>query len=156
MYRVPTRVTASDGSKVTCVCGRHVGECKQHAMHRLNGRYCYPVAYYIRLVDATRGFTGHGLVGTSYTHDHVDSMRREDLEEMEHLTVGLEEETDNDAYPEDSNDSPRGLVSGPPALLNPKPRGRLRLHQQPLDSEMSLLGPRATDQRNLPSNYGTD
>jgi hypothetical protein len=74
-------------------------------MHCIKGRYRYPVAYYVQMTDVAHGFTGHGFAGTCYTHEQVNSIRREDLEEMEHLTVDLEDETTNDdVYPEDSND----------------------------------------------------
>jgi hypothetical protein len=45
--RVPTRVASSDGSKVAGVCGRSVGECRRHGVHRINGRYRHPVTYYV-------------------------------------------------------------------------------------------------------------
>jgi hypothetical protein len=45
-------------------------------------------------------------------------MRREDLEEMEHLSVGLEDETtDDDVYPEDSNENPSRVSFGPTSTL---------------------------------------
>jgi hypothetical protein len=70
------------------------------------------------MIDVACGFTGHGLVGTCYTHEQVDSMRREDLEEMEHLSVGLEDETtDDDVYPEDSNENPSRVSFGPTSTL---------------------------------------
>jgi hypothetical protein len=65
-------------------------------VHRINGRYRHPVAYYVRMTDVARGFTGHGIVGATYTYQQVEALRREDLEEMEHLTVGLEDETSDE------------------------------------------------------------
>jgi hypothetical protein len=116
--RVPTRITAFDGSKVACICGRTVGECRRHSVHRISGRYRYPVAYYVRMTDLVRGFTGNGLVGTSYSHAQVDAMRREDLDKMEHLTAGLEDETtDEEVYPGNPNDDPPRVSFGPSSTL---------------------------------------
>ncbi len=33
--RVPTRITSSDGSKVACICGFSVTECRRHSAHRI-------------------------------------------------------------------------------------------------------------------------
>jgi hypothetical protein len=44
-----------------------------------------------------RGFTGHVLVSASYTYEQIEVLHREDLEEMEHLTIGFEDETSNKA-----------------------------------------------------------
>ena len=41
------------------------------------------------MTDVARGFTGHGIIGASYTYEQVEVLRCEDLEEMEHLTVGF-------------------------------------------------------------------
>jgi hypothetical protein len=89
----PTQVTMSDGAKVPCVCGRSVGDCKRHGKHRIAGRYRHPVGSYVRVTDVGRGFQGHGLVGTFYTPEQVEKMRRQDLEEMENLTAGMADGT---------------------------------------------------------------
>ena len=47
-------------------------------------------------------------------------MQREDLEEMEHLTVGLEDETTDDkVYPGDPNVDPPRVSFGPTSTLEP-------------------------------------
>ena len=59
------------------------------------------------MTDVARGFTGHDLIGASYSHEQVEVLRREDLEEMEHLTAGLEDETsDEEGNTEGSGDHP--------------------------------------------------
>ena len=41
------------------------------------------------MTDVARGFTGHDLIGASYTHEQVEVLRREDLEAVSytHLTL---------------------------------------------------------------------
>ena len=118
--RVPTRITSSDGSKVACICGFSVTECRRHSAHRIKGRYRYPMAFYVRMTDLIRGFTGHGQVGASYTHAQIQTMRREDLDEMEHLTVGLDDETsDEDMFPGDQEPDPPRVSFGPDSTLDP-------------------------------------
>jgi hypothetical protein len=45
------------------------------------------------MTDVARGFTGHDIVGATYTYEQVEALLRKDLKEMEHLTVGLKDET---------------------------------------------------------------
>jgi hypothetical protein len=70
------------------------------------------------MTNLVQGFTGNGLVGTSYTHLQVEAMQQKDLDKMEHLTVGLEDETTNKAvYPGNPNNDPPWVSFGSSSTL---------------------------------------
>jgi hypothetical protein len=116
--RAPTQVTTSEGAKVLCVCGRSVEDCKRHARHRISGCYRHSVGFYVRMTGVCRGFQGHGLVGTFYTQDHVQELRRQDLEEMDNLMTGM---TDGNSDDEDRYDASPSRGSFGPTNLGSTP-----------------------------------
>jgi hypothetical protein len=65
--RVPTQVTAKDGSKVSCVCGKASFGCKRHAGKIGAGAYRGLEGYYVSMNDPARGFKGHGKLAFFYT-----------------------------------------------------------------------------------------
>jgi hypothetical protein len=69
--------------------------------------------------DVARGFTGHSLVGASYTYEQVEALRHKDLKEMEHhLTVGLEDEiSDEEGNTGGPGDDPPHVSFGPTVNL---------------------------------------
>jgi hypothetical protein len=96
LCRAPTQVSSTDGAKVPCVCGKTIEECQRHATHRINGRYRYPIGFYLPMDTASRGFQGNGRVGTFYTSDQYRKLADEDFEEMERVADGMQDGMQDD------------------------------------------------------------
>jgi len=113
MCRAPTQVGSSNGGKVPCVCGRTAAGCVRHATHRINGKFRYPVGYYLPMDTPARGFRGHGRVGTFYTHDKYHQLANEDFEEMARVADGMQEGMEDDEEEIDELDATPQVTFGP-------------------------------------------
>jgi hypothetical protein len=91
--RVPTQVTAKDGSKVSCVCGKPSFGCKRHAGKVGNGAYRGSEGYYVSMNEPARGFKGHGRLAFFYTREQYHELRLRENSEMATLLSAQ-----NDAY----------------------------------------------------------
>jgi hypothetical protein len=101
------------------------------------------------------GFTGHGLIGTSYTHEQVEELCRKDLEEMENLAAGLEDDSnDKEEDTDDPNKDPSHVIFGPTSTLNKSlaphmPTGT-QLHDDLIETTCNK------GKENVPNNCGID
>jgi hypothetical protein len=89
--RVPTQVTAKDGSKVSCVCGKTTDLCKRHADKIAKGAYRGNEGYYVSMNDPARGFQGHGKLAFFYTSEQYQELRRKENAEMRTLLAAQED-----------------------------------------------------------------
>jgi hypothetical protein len=98
--RVPTQVTAKDGSKVSCVCGKASFGCKRHAGKIGAGAYRGLEGYYVSMNDPARGFKGHGKLAFFYTRSQYHELCLKENAKMATLLSAQD-----DAYSDGDNET---------------------------------------------------
>jgi hypothetical protein len=90
--RVPTQVTAKDGGKVSCVCGKLQAGCQRHKEKILRGAYRSLCGYYIAMSDLARGFHGHGKLAFFYTNNQHEELIQNENSEMATLIAAQQDD----------------------------------------------------------------
>jgi hypothetical protein len=88
--RAPTQVKSTNGTKISCACGKLGSECGRHKDRE--GYRCNP-GYYIGMSTPFRGFKGHGKIGVYYTKAQYAELRRQENTVMEVLVASQRDET---------------------------------------------------------------
>jgi hypothetical protein len=87
--RAPTQVKSTNGTKISCACGKLGTECGRHKDRE--GYRCNP-GYYVGMSNPFRGFKGHGKIGIYYTKEQYSELRRQENTEMEVLVASQRDE----------------------------------------------------------------
>ena len=88
--RASTQVRSSNGSKISCVCGKLGSECGRHIGNNI---YRGNPGYYVGMSNPFRGFKGHGKTGVYYTTEQYTELRRQENIEMDVLVASQRHET---------------------------------------------------------------
>jgi hypothetical protein len=105
--RAPTQVKSTNGSKVSCYCGKLGSECGRHKEREVYR--CNP-GYYTGMSNPLRGFKGHGRIGVYYTNEQYAALRLQENTEMDVL-VASQRDTVSDGDEEAAEFSREARVS---------------------------------------------
>jgi hypothetical protein len=100
--RSPTQVAAADGAKEVCACGQEALSCQQHFTHHATNCFRHAVGYYPRM-KAVRGPQVHDKVSGVVTIEEYDSLRGKELNAIENLVGGFNDNDDEDDFEKESD-----------------------------------------------------
>ena len=88
--RIGILITTRGGIRLPCVCGKKIGDCRQHAPQRRRGESPFPPGYYVPMTDRASGFLGHGIRDQYCSREQYQAHKDASDAEMAQLVRGQE------------------------------------------------------------------